>query len=96
MLTVEVSDGRGGTAEAEVDIEVTDVPEDLPPAPDDLGVSLEDETFSLSWTAVTGADRYEAQYRIAGSEDDWTALPATGGTSVAFSPVRRTGMRDDL
>ena len=39
-LTVEASDGRGGAATATVRIAVTDVPEDTPPAPGGLGVSL--------------------------------------------------------
>ena len=57
------------------------------PAPDDLSVSLSEGVFSLGWTAVTGAGRYEAQYRITGSADDWRALPATENTTSTYSPA---------
>ena len=39
VLTVEAGDGRGGTATATVNIDVTDVPEDPPPAPTGLRAS---------------------------------------------------------
>ena len=86
-LTVEASDGRGGNATATVEIGVTDVAEDAPPAPGGLDVTLSDGTFTITWNAVTGAARYEAQHHVVGSEDDWTSLPATTGTSATFSPT---------
>ena len=85
-MTVGAGDGRGGSATAEVEIAVTDVPEDHPPAPENLDASLEDVTFSLSWSPVSGAVRYEAQHRISGADDDWTALPATNETDAEFTP----------
>ena len=90
-LTVEASDGRGGSASASVEIEVMDVAEDAPPAPEGLSVALADGVFTVTWSEVTGAARYEAQHRIAGSEDDeWTSLPATEGTSATYSPAGGT------
>jgi len=56
------------------------------PAPQDLSVSLADDTFTISWSAVTGADQYRVGYRTGGSEAEWTDLDTTTGTSQAFSP----------
>ena len=86
-LTVEVDDGREGTDTATVAITVTDVAEDTPPAPENLEVSVTDDTFSLSWDAISGAANYEPQYRTGDSDDDWMALPTTSGTSATFSPA---------
>ena len=86
-LTVEASDGRGGTATTTVEITVTDVAEDPPPAPSGLSVSLAEGTFTITWTALDGAARYEVQHRVEGSGDDWTSLPETTGTSVTYSPT---------
>ncbi len=49
-LTVEASDGGGG-ATTTLEIGVTNVAEDAPPAPNGLGVSLADGAFTISWTA---------------------------------------------
>ena len=58
---------------------------DPPPAPDNLGVTLTDSTFSLSWDEVTNADQYELQYRT-GTESDWIAIdPTTADTSTTFA-----------
>ena len=86
-LTVEATDGRGGTATTTVEITVTDVAEDPPPAPSGLSVSLTDSTFTTTWTALDGAARYEVQHHVAESEDYWTSLPETTGTSVTYSPT---------
>ena len=56
------------------------------PALDDVSVSLSGGTFTVSWSAVTGAADYRAQYRTGGSEAEWTDLDATTGTSQTFSP----------
>ena len=85
-LTVEASDGRGGTDTATVEVTVTDVAEDRPPAPENLSVSLAEGAFTITWSSVTGAARYEVQHRIGGSDDGWVSLPATDGTSATYSP----------
>ena len=56
------------------------------PAPDDVSVSLSGGTYTVSWSAVTGATDYRAQYRTGGSEAEWTDLDVTTGTSRTFSP----------
>ncbi|MDE2824373.1 MAG: cadherin domain-containing protein, partial [Chloroflexota bacterium] len=55
-------------------------------APEDVSVSLSGGTYTISWSAVTGATDYRAQYRTGGSEAEWTDLDATTGTSQTFSP----------
>ena len=56
------------------------------PAPQDLSVSLSEGSFTISWSAVTGADQYRVGYRAGGAEGEWTDLHATTGTSRTFSP----------
>ena len=56
------------------------------PAPQGLSVSLSDDTFTISWSAVAGADQYRVGHRAGGSEGEWTDLDATTGTSQMFSP----------
>ena len=56
------------------------------PAPESLSVTLADGAFSLTWSDVTGAGRYEAQYRIGGTEDDWASAATTTATVLTFSP----------
>ena len=41
---------------------MTDVAEDAPPALTGLGVSLADDTFTVTWSAVAGVAVYELQY----------------------------------
>ena len=84
-LTVKASDGKGGTATATVTVTVTDVAEDAPPAPTGLSVSLADGTFSVSWDAVTGAAKYEGQWRTGAAGSQWAALPETTGLSAAYA-----------
>ena len=55
-------------------------------APEDVSVSLSGGTYTISWSAVTGATDYRAQYRTGGSEAAWTNLDVTTGTSQTFSP----------
>ena len=57
-----------------------------PPAPQGLGVTLANGSFTITWSAVTGADQYRVGHRTGGSEGEWTDLDATTGTSQAFSP----------
>ena len=56
------------------------------PAPEGVTVSLSGGTFTISWSAVTGAADYRAQYRTGGSEAEWKDLAVTTGTSQTFSP----------
>ncbi|MDE2718085.1 MAG: cadherin domain-containing protein [Chloroflexota bacterium] len=86
-LTVEARDGKeGGTSSATVEISVTNVDEGGPPAPDDLAVSFTEGTFSISWSAATGADRYLAMHRVGGADGNWTNLDSTTSTSQTFTP----------
>ena len=88
-LTVEVSDGNGGSDTAAVTVTVTDVAEDAPPAPSGLSATLAGGTFTLSWTALDGAAKYEAQHTTdaaSAATVTWTALPETTGVSVTYAP----------
>ena len=84
-LTVQAGDGREGTDTATVEITVTDVAEDPALAPDDLSVSLADGVFTLAWSEVEGASRYEAQHRASDAEE-WTALPETETAGATYAP----------
>ena len=89
-LTVEASDGRGGTDTAPVTVAVTDMAEDPPPAPMGLTAGLADGVFSLEWSAVDGAGKYEAQHTT--DADDaatvtWTALPEVAAASQTYAPA---------
>ena len=85
-LTVEASDGRGGSDTTTVEVTVTDVAEDPPPAPQGLGVTLTDDTFGITWSVVDGAGLYEVQQRVSGSGDDWALVATTAGLSATYSP----------
>lgn len=86
-LTVQVDDGNGGTDTATVTISVTDVAEDPPLAPSGLAVSLTGGTFSVSWTALDGAARYEVQHKTDKVDSDWSALPEVTGTNATYTPL---------
>ena len=88
-LTVEASDGNGGSDTAAVSVTVTDVAEDAPPAPSGLDVTLADGTFTISWTALDGAAKYEVQHTTDAADAaavSWTALPETTGVRVTYAP----------
>ena len=88
-LTVEASDGNGGTDTAAVTVTVTDVAEDAPPAPTGLSASLAGGTFTLFWTALDGAAKYEVQHTTDAADAatvTWTALPETTGVNVTYAP----------
>ena len=87
-LMVEATDGGGRTATATVTITVTDVVEDPPTAPTGLSATLADDTFTLSWTAVTGAAKYEAQVTTDAADAatvTWTALPEVATLTTTYS-----------
>ena len=90
-LTVTADDGDATTTtpSVSVTVTVTNVAEDPPPAPTGLAVVLAEGAFSVTWSPVTGADRYEAQYTTDGDADTatWIALPAVGGTSQFYAPT---------
>ena len=83
-LTVEASDDNEGAATAEVAVEVTNVADTPPAAPDDFTVTWqeEDTQFWYRWSPLDGADRYQIQERIPGVLDEWRDLTTTSGTSV--------------
>ena len=86
-LVVEARDGREGVATTTVEIEVTDVAEDSPPAPVGLGVSLAGGTFTVRWSAVAGASVYELQKQVSGSTEGWAAVATTAGLTQTYSPT---------
>ena len=86
-LTVQVDDGRGKADMATVDITVSDVPEDLPPAPTGVGVTLTSGTFTITWDAVTGTDNYEVEYRTGGEQGIWTSAGTSATTSLTYAPA---------
>ena len=86
-LTVQVDDGNGGTATASVIVTVTDVAEDLPPAPSGVDATLTDDTFTITWTAMSGVDNYEVQYRTGGTAGTWTSAGTSTTTTLDFSPT---------
>ena len=86
-LTVQADDSNGGTDTATVNITVTDVAEDPPPAPTGLSASLSGGTFSLTWGAVSGAGNYEVQYRTGGDQGTWTAAGTAATTGLTFTPT---------
>ena len=55
------------------------------PSPGGLSVSVVDGAFTIAWSAVTGASRYEVEYRTSGSNDDWVSVATTGETSATYS-----------
>ena len=83
-LTVEAEDDSGQTDTVMVAITVTDVAEDAAPPPGNLGVTLADGVFSLTWDSVAGAAKYEAQHTTDAADAatvTWTALAETMGTT---------------
>ena len=80
----------GVTSTATVTVAVTDVAEDPPPTPSGLAASLAEGTFTISWDALDGAAKYEAQHTTDAADAPtvtWTALPETTGVSVTYSPT---------
>ena len=58
---------------------------DSVPAPQGVSVSLADDAFTISWSAVAVASAYRVQHRT-GGVGEWTGLPAATSTSHTFSP----------
>ncbi len=80
QVTLEVSDGEGGSASITVTIEVGDLV-DTPPAPANLAVGTLGETsVALSWDAVTGAAKYRVEYRVTGTDTETDAETVTWTT----------------
>ena len=58
-----------------------------PPAPDGVDLALADGVFTISWDAVSGADKYEAQHQPGSTVDEWTALPETEELTITYTPA---------
>ena len=95
-LMVEASTERSGTTTAIVEITVTDVLDEAPPAPAGLSASLADGTFTIDWDAVAGAVLYEAQHRIAGSSVGWAVVGTTTAHCADVQPSGGAHLRHDL
>ena len=61
--------------------------QDGPPSPMGLSASLVDGAFTLTWTALSGVDEYEVQWRVTGAGDPWAALPAVTAANAAYTPT---------
>ena len=72
-VTVEVSDGAGGTATIEVTIEITDVLDTPPPTPANLAATPAATSVALTWDALAGAVKYQVDYRASGATAWMTA-----------------------
>ena len=59
---------------------------DCAPIPMGLSVSLSEGVFTIRWSALDGAEQYRAQYRVGGSESEWSDVGTTTDTSIAVSP----------
>ena len=83
-LTVRVSDGQGGAGTATVVVTIVKPP----PAPRNPSGTLADDSFTVGWDAVVGADRYQVSYRT-DPESDWTALEDSTptDTSATWTPA---------
>ena len=85
-LTVTANDGNhAGTGTASAAVSVTDVLDTPPSAPAGLGASHSSGTFTVSWSAVEGADLYRVGYRVAGAGGEWTNLPTTTTTTQIYA-----------
>ena len=58
-----------------------------PPAPSGVNLVLADATFTVTWDAVSGADKYEAQHQPGSTVDEWTALPETEELTITYTPA---------
>ena len=56
------------------------------PALEGLGVSLTGDTFSVSWSAASGAALYKVLYRTGGAVIDPVSAATTTAGSLTFSP----------
>ena len=56
-------------------------------APVGLAVSLAEDTFSISWTALAGAARYDAQHRTTAQDSQWESLPEAASAAATLSPA---------
>ena len=83
---MQASEAGGGTATVPVTIDVTDVVDTAPPAPADLSASLSDNEFALTWTAASGAAKYDPQHHFVGSTAAWASLAEVTSPSATYSP----------
>ena len=96
-LTAQASDGiEDGSDTVTVEIAVTDVAEDPPPAPQGLTAgAIGDTSVSLSWTAVRGASKYRVERRTGSGE--WTvasdSITGTSFTAKGLTPSSEYAFR---
>ena len=55
------------------------------PAPGGVSASLSNGEFTVGWTAESGVDLYEVQYRVRGPSSSWSVATTTTASSVTFS-----------
>ena len=56
-------------------------------APLGLTVSLAQDAFSISWTALAGSAGYDAQHRTTAQDSEWESLPEATTAEAAYSPA---------
>ena len=95
-LAVEASAGRGNSATATVEIEVTDVFGEITSASENVAASLSAGTFTITWDTVTGAANYEVQYRSGGSGGTWASVHTSTTTTLTYSSNGRGRVRYDV
>ena len=56
------------------------------PTPSGVGVTLSEETFTVTWNSVTGASHYDVEHQVDGSAEEWTSVGTTTTTTLSHVP----------
>ena len=56
------------------------------PTPQGVSASVSGVTFTVGWSAVSGAGLYEVQQRIGGSVDEWVGAATSTSVSLSYIP----------